>query len=137
MDRSKYPADWPKISARIRERAGNQCEQCGAPNRVLIARGVESDLGTYMLPEGEVRSDVDGSPLGFARGSEYSFRFVKIVLTVAHVNHDTTDNTDDNLRAWCQMCHLRNDRELHTRHSKETRRQKRTVGQGSLKFPSG
>jgi 5-methylcytosine-specific restriction endonuclease McrA len=32
-DRSRYPADWPEISKRIRfERAGNKCEWCGAAN---------------------------------------------------------------------------------------------------------
>lgn len=30
MDRSRYPADWDRISRRIRERAGWRCEFCGA-----------------------------------------------------------------------------------------------------------
>ena len=31
--KSRYPDDWPQISARIRfERAGNRCEWCGAAN---------------------------------------------------------------------------------------------------------
>ena len=30
--KSRYPADWPAISRRIRERAGNRCEFCGAVN---------------------------------------------------------------------------------------------------------
>jgi hypothetical protein len=33
IDPSKYPADWKKISRRIRfERAGKRCEWCGAHN---------------------------------------------------------------------------------------------------------
>lgn len=31
-DRSRYPRNWQEISARIRARAGNRCEWCGAEN---------------------------------------------------------------------------------------------------------
>ncbi|MDR1897087.1 MAG: hypothetical protein LBR10_09890 [Prevotellaceae bacterium] len=34
----------------------------------------------------------------------------KVVLTVAHLNHDTTDNREENLKALCQFCHLKHDR---------------------------
>ena len=30
--KERYPADWKKISLRIRAKAGNQCEFCGAEN---------------------------------------------------------------------------------------------------------
>ena len=29
----------------------------------------------------------------------------KVVLTVAHLDHDPTNNADDNLAALCQLCH--------------------------------
>jgi hypothetical protein len=29
----------------------------------------------------------------------------RVVLTITHLNHDPTDNTDANLRAWYQKCH--------------------------------
>ena len=45
-----------------------------------------------------------------------------VVLTVAHLDHDTTHNDDDNLKALCQRCHLTYDAELHARHAAETRR---------------
>ena len=31
-ERARYPKDWRAISQRIRERARNRCEQCGAEN---------------------------------------------------------------------------------------------------------
>jgi hypothetical protein len=31
-NRSRYPADWPQISAAIRDRAGDRCEACGVEN---------------------------------------------------------------------------------------------------------
>ena len=43
------------------------------------------------------------------------------MLTVAHLNHDTTDNRDENLKAMCQRCHLRMDNELHVRNARATR----------------
>ena len=32
-NRDRYPRDWPEISARIRQRAGNKCEDCAAENK--------------------------------------------------------------------------------------------------------
>lgn len=32
-NRARYPKDWKRISAAIRERAGDKCEFCGAANR--------------------------------------------------------------------------------------------------------
>ena len=39
MHRDRYPADWPAISASIRERAGNRCEWpgCGLMNGQIVA----------------------------------------------------------------------------------------------------
>ncbi|MDR0835938.1 MAG: hypothetical protein LBN11_05090 [Tannerella sp.] len=33
-----------------------------------------------------------------------------VSLSVAHLNHDTMDNRDENLKALCQFCHLKHDR---------------------------
>nr|WP_115626123.1 hypothetical protein [Afipia felis] len=44
-NKARYPADWPQISASIRERAGNKCEECGVANRAL---GGRADDGTFL-----------------------------------------------------------------------------------------
>lgn len=45
----------------------------------------------------------------------------KVVLTVAHLNHDPADCRDENLKAMCQKCHLSYDAELHARNAAITR----------------
>lgn len=49
----------------------------------------------------------------------------KVILTVAHLNHDITDNRDENLAALCQRCHLRYDADHHAKNAQRTRIQKR------------
>ena len=49
----------------------------------------------------------------------------KVVLTVAHLDHDTTHNEPDNLKALCQRCHLRYDAHHHGKNAAITRRAKR------------
>ena len=34
----------------------------------------------------------------------------KVILTVAHLNHDISDNRPENLMALCQRCHLNHDK---------------------------
>lgn len=49
----------------------------------------------------------------------------RVVLTVAHLDHDPANNDPANLRALCQRCHLRWDIDLHQRNAAATRRRKR------------
>lgn len=49
----------------------------------------------------------------------------KVILTVAHLNHDTTDNSDDNLRALCQRCHNRHDVEYRKKNRAATHASKK------------
>lgn len=37
----------------------------------------------------------------------------RVVLTVAHIDHDKTNNRFNNLAALCQRCHLNHDRHQH------------------------
>jgi hypothetical protein len=40
-------------------------------------------------------------------------RPVNVCLTIAHLDHNPENNSDENLRALCQWCHLDYDREHH------------------------
>lgn len=48
-----------------------------------------------------------------------------VVLTIAHLDQDITNNADSNLAALCQRCHNRHDAPHRTRHAKTTRRRKK------------
>ncbi|WP_199085980.1 hypothetical protein [Bosea sp. ASV33] len=37
-NKARYPKEWPAISAKIRERAGQRCEECGVENYTLGGR---------------------------------------------------------------------------------------------------
>jgi cytochrome c553 len=50
---------------------------------------------------------------------------IRIVLTVAHVDHDTANGERSNLAALCQRCHLNHDREQHQVNAAATRQRKR------------
>lgn len=129
FDRKKYPANWRDISRTIRERANGRCEctgQCGdehppagccAPNGETILRDADA-------PE---RWSLHGG-CSLCLGGDPECRPVRVVLTVAHLDHDTTNNDPENLRAFCQRCHLRYDRALHAKNARATRMSRKAVG---------
>jgi 5-methylcytosine-specific restriction endonuclease McrA len=51
-------------------------------------------------------------------------KVVKIILTIAHLDHTPENCNPNNLRALCQQCHLRYD----ARHHAETRRSNQKQG---------
>jgi hypothetical protein len=125
-NKSKYPSDWKQIRERILARAENKCEQCRVPNRAFVARSADA----YMLRDGSVFDAETGESRGMSRGSEFpSIRYVEIVLTIAHLDHDPTNCDEANLRAWCQMHHLRYDQPHHRANSFETRRRGKAAGE--------
>ncbi|MEM6743737.1 MAG: hypothetical protein AAF676_08375 [Pseudomonadota bacterium] len=75
-NRARYPADWPEISRAVREDAGWRCE------------------GSPAFPDCRAEN-----------GKPHPVTGSKVVLTVAHLNHDPADCRRANLRAWCQRCH--------------------------------
>ena len=54
-------------------------------------------------------------------------------LTVAHLDHDPANYSDENLRALCSRCHLQYDAKHHARNAAHTRRRRQEArGQGAL-----
>lgn len=128
-NRDRYPPDWPDISARVRQEAGNRCEWCRAPNGETIARGRGDDAGTYMLERGETYDDKTGEYLGLRHGSEYdAARFVRVILTVAHMDHHPENCERENLKALCQKCHNAYDAPMRRRGIAERQKAKCATG---------
>ena len=98
--------EWKAIRARIQARAGDKCEWCGVPNRTHIER--YPDGGFLILCSG--------------KGG------VRIICTTAHLNHNPSDNRDENLAFLCQRCHLQYDADHHKENANKTRRAKMAIG---------
>jgi hypothetical protein len=116
-NRDRYPADWPQISQRIRERAGWKCEWCGVHNGALGGRSESGRWWEAAPLDCSGRRPSPGeiawcdSPEGDTRRL---LRITRIVLTVAHVRDPAPENCAlENLAALCQRCHLNHDRKHH------------------------
>jgi len=116
-NRDRYPPDWAEIRAEVLIRAGHRCEWegCRVPNYcagywdreafVIVGTGVVD-------PRVAVQLAVQGH------------RLVRIVLTIAHLDH-TPEHCDlSNLRAWCQRHHLRYDLDHHRTSAYMTRHER-------------
>lgn len=62
---------------------------------------------------------------GAMQGEAHPLTGSKVVLTVAHLDHNPANCADDNLRALCQRCHLRYDAEHHRKNAARTRAMKK------------
>jgi hypothetical protein len=114
-----YGREWrEQVRARILARAGGQCERCGKPDRRIVwtASGRRADGEHWMcwrLSRYEPWRDQRGRTLPAGAPPPGRSRRVRVILTVAHLNHDPRDNRDTNLAALCQWCHLNYDRPHH------------------------
>lgn len=81
-----YPSNWRAISFEIRHfRARGFCEHF-----------------------------IDGIRCNAENGRAHPITGSIVVLTVAHLDHNPSNCSDDNLEAMCQRCHLRYDQHHHT-----------------------
>lgn len=125
-DYKKYPANWKsEIRPRILEREGNCCKFCGLENGAV---GWRDEDGKFHYSYAYLMAKKNGA--GFYTTSG----FLKIVLTIAHLDHDVTNNDDMNLAALCQKCHLNYDKEHHKKNSRETIEKKKGLQTLFLKF---
>lgn len=119
--RKFYGREWRTVTRpRILARAGNKCEQCGKPNR----RRVWVYKPFYKHDQYWSRVKGDGQRWTYCSlGGRGNFRLfgkhwkdarqIRVVLTIAHLNHTPGDDRDDNLKALCQWCHLNYDKQHH------------------------
>lgn len=113
-NRARYGADWPEFSARLREECP-ACEWCRKPNgaRVeVLARGWwrrvrPDDEGGFVPLTPWV--DEHGQIAPALEGVTYRGRVIRVVLTVAHLNHEPEDRRRESLAVLCQRCHNRHD----------------------------
>jgi 5-methylcytosine-specific restriction endonuclease McrA len=137
---ARYPKEWSEIRARILKRARNKCEKCGVPNHELGGRTREGlwlpalPLGEKMLrlewPKpgthhfcGHLVGEIDGK----RRYVGDKLRIIKIVLTIAHLDHTPENCADENLLALCQRCHLAYDQLHHKQTAYATRRKGKAI----------
>ena len=110
-NKPRYPADWPAISRRTRDEVGNVCEQCSVKNGEMIYRGWHEKMPAWRYQSDTVfecsRCAITGSELPGTTWDDFEKRgeAVKVVLTVAHLDHHPENCARENLRAWCQRCH--------------------------------
>lgn len=111
-NRHLYPPDWKEISLYMRENAGNKCQACGLKNGVY---GCRDTSGKFWHMEEIMDGKHDEA------GAVLLERNTKIVLTVAHFDHNPANNAPSNYRVWCQKHHLEHDREENQKTASETR----------------
>ncbi|UHC17886.1 hypothetical protein LRS73_08555 [Methylobacterium currus] len=123
-----YPIDWPQLSAVIRfGRAGGRCEACGRPHGqviVCVAGGTwyDGEAGAWRSGRGRLlRREPPVAVLATAR-------LTRPILATCHRAHDTSRNSDADLAAWCQRCHLIHDRPEHIRRRRLTYLRRRALG---------
>lgn len=113
IDYSRYPENWKsEIVPRILKRADNKCEWCALENRQIVQSvtlRLQDVDGRYKRKRFWLVNDSDlRRMLPFSHEKPNP---VRVVLTVAHLDHDETnhDVADDRLAALCQYCHLNYD----------------------------
>ena len=109
-NKKRYPKNWKEIRESILQRANNKCEFCGVKNYVYGFR----QNGFFIEADPKVSDQ----------------KLIRIILTIAHLNHKPEDNRPENLKALCQRCHNRYDIKHRIETRKETKRIKE--GQGVL-----
>lgn len=127
IDYSEYPDNWfTKIRPAVLERANNCCEGegCGIANYAVIKR---EKNGGYRYPcqtdWDMIHSRIKNCHSNMTESLKYH-GFTKIILTIAHLDHDKLNHDVDltRLKALCQRCHLKYDIMHHVENRKYGRK---------------
>lgn len=92
IDYKLYVGLTKEIRAAVRNRSGNRCE------------------GSPAYPDCRAEN-----------GKPHPVTKSKVILTMAHLDHNPENNDLSNLRDWCQRCHLKYDERIHREHAAATR----------------
>lgn len=119
-DYKLYPTDWKETRKRILERAGNKCEFCLVSNYQYVLRGLYRGFKAYQYNDMSVFCAKTGACLGNTDEDgedvecSVDTKAIKIVLTIAHLDHDASNHEvkDERLVALCQKCHNNYDKEF-------------------------
>jgi len=129
-DYKKYDPSWKtEIRPAILERAGHKCEECGVGNKLWGYRDREGKFYSSQLIEDCLENNgldlFEGILSNCFDGKGNPTKPIQIVLTIAHLDHNISNNDPLNLKALCQRCHLKLDSTHHKRNSRQTRNDKK------------
>lgn len=131
-DYRQYHPEWKtRIRPDILERDGNCCKLCKVPNKTWVCRGKWGDIEVWQNDNGQMYNAKTGEYIGDTYVGEVwvgnKKTLTKIVLTIAHLDHDKKNNNYDNLAALCQKCHLGHDIKHHMANQKANRIKKKKL----------
>lgn len=105
----RYPDDWFEIAQAVKTAAGWCCQ------------------GSPAYPD--CRAE---------HGKPHPVTGALVVITVGHVDHQPENCAPENLRAWCQRCHITYDAAQHALSAMTRKaRRLRAAGQTTLPIPGG
>jgi len=113
-----YSLNWfSHIRPQILKRANNSCEVCSVKN-YSVYYGSPDTRQIISLPKlehlQECRSYSESRTIAKKLNNIAGLKVWKvIVLTIAHLNHNTKDDREHNLKCLCQRCHLKHDLKHH------------------------
>ena len=121
-NKHRYPKSWKEIRQRILRRAHYCCENCGVRHQ---AWGWRDHKGEFHPVSKRTFIEAGWEKPPFVIASDKGdLKIIEIVLTIAHLDH-TPENCDpENLRAWCQRCHLSYDANHHAMTAAATRKKR-------------
>jgi hypothetical protein len=118
-------AGWAATRLRILTRAANRCEQChkrnGSDVQVYSTGAFGQVWSAARIRRTKWISCLTGKPISLRIFAADRIRTIRVVLTIAHLNHTPGDDRDENLKAMCQWCHLNYD-QLHHHETRGARK---------------
>ena len=114
---------WQRIRNRVLSNAQWRCEKCGLKDRSWVVKMYDGSWSYSSVCEGNMSGlqaldwiqEVDGKCL------------VKVILVVAHRDHNPRNNDLVNLVGWCQRCHNRFDAKRRGRNRRERVRARKVI----------